>query len=194
MNNFIKLADGLDVSRVQHQLKLNEHLWVNIGHNVADPDGPGYPHRDAHSITLRLCKVLPDYKTNIASQKAMEDDIISFNQPQWHVFSELKKLLYPLVEIVGGTFIGRIVIIGLDAGKTIESHFDKGFTTDFYQRYHIVINGPKDCLFICGQDEDQEQVEMETGSIWWFDSHKQHSVVNNGTERRISVACDIASL
>lgn len=194
MNNFQKLADGINVLPLAHQVHMHGHLFSDLSETCKDPEHPGYSHREASSIMVRYPRIPEDVLTNPESLRRAQDDLFARAHPGWHLFSHLRPLLYGLMQMVGGVHIGGIGIVKLKPGAQIYPHYDTGLMTDFYQRYHIVLAGPHDCWFVCGEDADEERVEQLTGEVWWFDSHKRHSVTNQSKHDRISVSIDISSL
>lgn len=194
MQNFRRLAAGVNVLPLANQVHLHRHMFTDLSERCNDPTHPGYSHREAHSILVRYPHIPEDAATNPESARRAMDDLFARAHPGWHIFSALRPLLYGLMEAVGGVHIGGIGIVKLLPGAQIYPHYDTGLMTDFYQRYHIVLAGPQDCWFICGELEDEERVEQLTGEVWWFDSHKRHAVVNQSKEERISVSIDISSL
>ena len=185
--NFRLLASGINILPLADQVHRHRHMFVDLAEQ-------GKTHREAHLITVRYPDIPADANTNPEAFQRMSDDLFAKPHPGWHVFSQLKPLLYGLFELVEGTHIGGIGIIRLDPGKKIYPHYDTGLSTDFYSRYHIVIHGPPECWFVCGEGADEERVAMASGEIWSFDSKKLHSVVNESNEPRISVSVDLSSL
>jgi len=83
--------------------------------------------------------------------------------------------------------IGRIIIASLRPNGKIADHIDEGNYALNHDRYHIVVQTNPSVIFRC----DDEEVNMEEGSIWWFDNKKVHSVKNNGTIHRIHIIIDV---
>lgn len=195
MNNFLKLAQGVDVDPLLHQMNLSKNLvnFIALSGAGADPSHPGYSHREAAAIIVRYADIPEDIVTNPESYKRASDDLFAKPKPPWYVLSCLRPLVYQLFAAVGGVHLGGIGIMRLDPGAQIYPHYDTGLMTDFYRRYHIVLAGPYDCWFICGEEDDEERVEQLTGEAWWFDSHKKHAVINQSNEPRISISIDISS-
>lgn len=194
MRNFIKLADGQDVSSLKAQVAAHQDLFIDLSQRNPKKGDAGYSHRHGHLITVRYPRIPPDAATNPESGKKMLDDLFAINYEPWHIFTELKPHLYRLMMAVEGTHIGGIGIIKLPAGKKIDRHYDTGLATEFYKRFHLVLDGPAECWFTCGKGKDEERVAMRDGEVWWFNSQKLHSVYNNDTVDRISVSIDIGTM
>lgn len=187
MRNFRLLASGINILALADQVHRHRHMFVDLS-------AGGKTHREAHLITVRYPEIPADALTNPEARKRMSDDLFAKPHPGWHVFSALKPLLYGLVQLVEGTHIGGIGIVRLDPGKRIYPHYDEGIATQFYERYHLVIAGPAECWFVCGEGDDEERCAMPTGTVYWFDSRKKHAVENLSDEPRISVSIDVSSL
>ena len=192
--NFHKLAEGVDVSHLKAQVAQHQHLFVDLSRGDLKKGTVGWTHRQAQLLMLRYPKIPPDADSNPESMKRLLDDLVAINHEPWYLFTELKPLLYRLMMAVDGTHIGGIGIVKLPAGKKIEKHVDTGLSTDFYKRFHIVLDGPPECWFTCGKGKDEERVAMRDGEVWWFNAKKPHSVLNNDTVDRISISIDIGTM
>lgn len=192
MQNFHLLATGVPVGPLAYQVAMNEGLFVDLSDVCADPAHLGHAHREVQSIIVRYADIPEDVATNPEARARASDDLFAKPHPAWYVLSHLRPLVYSLMQLVGGTHIGGIGIAKLAPGAQIYPHYDTGAMTDFYERFHIVVQGPAECWFVCGEGDDEERVEQLTGEVWWFDSKKLHAVVNNSNETRISISVDIA--
>jgi Aspartyl/Asparaginyl beta-hydroxylase len=192
--NFARVAEGLDVSRLQAQVAEHQHLFVDLSRGQLKKGDVGYSHRHGQIIIVRYPKIPQDADSNPDSRKQLLDDLFSVNHEPWYVLTELRPFLYRLMMAVEGTHIGGIGVIKLPAGKKIDRHYDTGLATDFYNRFHLVLSGPAECWFTCGKGKDEERVAMRDGEVWWFNSKKLHSVFNNDSVDRISVSIDIGTM
>lgn len=183
MQNFFQLAEGLDVSMLALAVRQNKRKFVKLPADM-QPGQLGYTHRAAQLILLRMTLVRGDLH-DPAMLEAAKHEHVAQNTPEWGLFPELWPHLYLLMTALRGTMLGRVGIAMIPAGKEIESHNDGD--DDFYQRYHLMINGaPKNWAY-CGG----EKVEMLTGQVWWFDATKEHCFKNESVEPRIYVTLDI---
>lgn len=187
LKNFMKLGVGWDVSAVHQQICQYDHLFQGVPKDVA-PGDLGYTHRDAELILLRYAEIPKDVLTNPAQVAAVADDLFPKPYPAWDLFTSVHPLVYELMRRIHGTHLGGIAIVKLPPAGVIESHVDTGRAVEYFRRHHIVINGPKNCWFTCGN----EQVEQLTGDVWWFSAQLLHSVKNQSHETRISISIDIA--
>lgn len=145
---------------------------------------PGSAHTDASDIWLRfndLSLYTPDqyYK--------MFDDLECVDY--FHI-PEANKLISDLMEKVNGTKLGRVIITKLPSGGRITPHIDEGAYANYYDRYHIIINNKPGSIFRCGD----ETITMENGDIYWFDTSKEHEVINDSNEDRLTLIVDIYGL
>lgn len=183
--NFLKIASGWNMCALMEQVHAQQHLFKRPA-----PDGVGSTHKDAGLILLRYPHIPEDIQTNPEAVKDLSNNLLATKLPAWDNFSALYPYIYRLMELVEGTHLGGVAIVQLPPGGKIAAHHDTGLMTDYYNRYHIVINGPKGCWFHCGE----EKVEHLTGEAWWFNCKELHAVTNDSTVTRVSVSIDISSL
>jgi hypothetical protein len=189
LRNFRKLAE-LDVSAFKERLILEDRLFSEANSGLKEGD-LGYSHKDTNIILCRYAPMAPDIATNVEEQKKTKDNLFAVDYDARRAFNDvLDPLIYRLMWLLKATHLGGIGIIRLPAGKKIEPHYDLGLSAQFYDRFHITINGPEECLFICGEGDDEERVAMRDGEVWWFDARKLHFVENNSSKDRVSISCD----
>lgn len=88
---------------------------------------------------------------------------------------------------VAGERLGRVMINRLKAGGQVYPHADTPDHAQYWDRYHAVLKSGPGCNFRCGD----EMVNMETGSVWWFQNALEHEVLNNSADDRIHLIIDI---
>ena len=89
--------------------------------------------------------------------------------------------------LVKGERLGRVMINKIAAGGRIYPHEDTPEHTDYYTRFHIVLQSSAGCILKAGD----EQLEMRTGDVFWFNNKLTHEVINNSGQDRISMVVDI---
>lgn len=190
LRNFQKIAD-FDVAAFKERLVLLDHLFSEANPGLK-PGELGYSHKDTNIIMCRYAPMAPDIATNVKEQENTKNNLFAVDYEGRGAFMDvLDPLIYKLFTLIKGTHLGGIGIIRLPAGRKIEKHYDLGLSAQFYQRFHITIHGPEECLFICGEGEDEERVAMRDGEVWWFACKKLHSVINGSDRDRVSISCDI---
>ena len=90
-----------------------------------------------------------------------------------------------LMEELGGVW-GRSRLMGLAPGAIVPSHVDIHYYWQTHVRIHIPVITNPGVRFQCGDDE----VHMEPGEAWIFDSFRLHEVRNEGTEKRVHLVLD----
>jgi hypothetical protein len=98
-----------------------------------------------------------------------------------------RRLIFDLMAKVDGERLGRCMINKLRCGGRIYPHADTPVHADYWDRYHFVLASTPGVNFRCGE----ETVTMPTGQVWWFENALEHEVVNNGSDERIHLICDI---
>lgn len=177
MRNFLKIADGVDALPVLHALALNEDLWNAHSLRTLYPVSP---HHEADDILLWFNDLDQD-PAKIADDKA----VIPF--PAWDRLPQVRPIIFDLMRRVEGVQLGRVMITRLKPGGQIYPHEDAGAPAEFYSRYQVALQSAPGCLFHCGD----ETAYFAPGSVWYFNNQKTHSVVNNGSDERIVLICDV---
>ena len=99
----------------------------------------------------------------------------------------LRRLPYvmSLMEELGGVW-GRSRLMGLAPGAVVPGHVDIHYYWQTHVRIHVPVITNPGVRFTCGGDE----VHMQPGETWIFDSFRLHEVRNEGTEKRIHLVLD----
>lgn len=176
MNNFQKLAQGLNVAPLLNAIMRSPELWDR---DALRTTYPGTPHSQVGDIWLRF--------NDISDPNKVIDDIECINYPAWYDLPQARDIVFGLMRTVEGERLGRVLITRLRPGDKIDPHCDEGAPATYYDRYHVVLNSAPGCLFRAGQ----EMVNMATGEVWWFDNTLEHEVVNNSVDDRIHMIVDI---
>lgn len=99
----------------------------------------------------------------------------------------LRRLPYvmSLMEELGGVW-GRSRLMGLAPGAVVPGHVDIHYYWQTHVRIHIPVITNPGVRFACGGDE----VHMQPGESWIFDSFRLHEVHNEGKAKRIHLVLD----
>jgi len=178
MKNFQQIAANVDVMPLLHAIQRKPHLW---NANTIRTRYPQSPHHAAEDIILRFNDIPDDDITKVVNDKEC------LNYPALAELPQARPILFDLMRRVEGEQLGRVVITKLMPGKTIALHRDEGAPAEYYERYHVMLQNYPGSNFTCGD----ETVFMRSGDVWWFDNCKEHSVVNNGSDARITMIVDI---
>ena len=175
MRNFQLLHQGLDIVPAMNQL-IRSGNWNQNTLRTTHEDSP---HQQVDDIWLRFNEVDDE-------SKVVNDDE-SINYPSMWLLTEARKMVFWLFGRVEGERLGRCLITRLCPGEKIALHADMGSPAEYYERYHIVLQGLAGSVFKCGD----ESVQMRTGEVWWFDNIQEHEVINNSADDRIHLIVDI---
>ena len=182
MRNFYRLLDGLDTGPVLHALQAQPNLWNGIKTRTSDYVTA---HSEVEDIVLRFASGADE---GVPELDRLRHELIMAEMPAWKCLPQVRPLIFGLMRQVEGECLGRVFISRLAPGKKILPHTDKvGAYSDFYRRYHIVLQGHPGSVFHCAD----ETVQMLTGEIWTFNHMFDHSVVNNSATDRIHLIADI---
>lgn len=172
MRYFFKLLDNVVVLSLMNDIARQPGLW-NLDKTRTAFEGT--PHAQVDDILLRFGK--PDGNDLEAADSAL-----------MMTLPKAKQLALNVMQIVGGSRLGRVVVTKLEPGKKILPHADlKGDYSKYYTRYHLVLLGLPGSLFTCGD----ETVNMRTGELWWADFKQEHSVSNNSGDDRVHFLVDV---
>lgn len=178
MQNFQRLAVGIDVMPAMHALIRNPGLW---NENTLRTTFENTPHAEVDDIWLRF---------NLVDGRPISqigDDLEAVNCPAWNVVP-VKAIILDLMRRIEAVRLGRVLITKLAPGKRILPHADVlGDYAAYYNRYHIVLQGLPGSIFRAGN----ESVCMQTGECWWFNAHAEHEVVNNSADDRVHMLVDV---
>lgn len=172
MRYFYCLTAGINITPIMTDIARCPDLW--------DADNlrttfEGTPHKDVSDILLRFGS--PD-----------GDDLEARDLEAMRMVRSGKKTALDVMNLVGGSRLGRVVITRTPPGKRILPHRDVlGKYANYYTRYHLVLHGLPGSLFTCGD----ETVNMKTGELWWFNAAAEHSVINNSADDRIHMLIDV---
>jgi hypothetical protein len=178
MRNFLKLAEGLDVMPLIHAIQRQPELW---NQNELRRTHLGSAHAQVDDIWLRFNEVKQD------KVEAVIDEHESVFYPAWFKLPQAHIMIFDLMRRVEGIRLGRVLITRLAPGKTITPHVDGGTHAEYYERYHIILQNHPGSIFRAGD----EALCMKAGDCWWFDNGKEHEVINNSADDRLTLIIDV---
>lgn len=181
--NFKFLHAGIDTT--PHIYELGDNKWLSDTYLRDYPQGP---FGDTESVIMRFPprsvveteEALKEYQMNI-------DQHENVWQPIANELPQLKNLAMWLMNAVGGTRLGRVLINKVKPDGHIYAHADTPVHALYWSRFHIVLYAKPGNDFHCGD----EMVNMETGEIWYFRNDLIHEVINNSNDVRIHMVIDI---
>lgn len=180
MENFQRLAAGLDVAPLLEALCRQSELWSQI---VARQLTPGSPHRDTETIFLRWSEKL--------SVDTVFTDLKAVDYPAFDKLPEARALVTQVLNTIEADALARVILVKLKPGGVITPHSDEGPYADCYERFHLAVTGNPACWFsVALSAHAAEQVCMQPGELWWFNHKREHVYVNSGDTDRIHLIVD----
>lgn len=187
MQNF-HIISKADVNQLMLNIKRHPELWKD---DTFLRDYPQGPFGEIESIMLRFPEKrvfeqeeeLEKYKAN----QSQFDQHESIDYPAFDILTEARQMVFSLMALVQGERLGRVMINKISAGGRIYPHADTPEHANYYTRFHIVLQSGAGCYIRC----EDEQMEMKTGDVFWFNNKLEHEVVNNSCDDRISMVIDI---
>ena len=175
--NFERLQTGIDVAPIRDALAACPTLWRMI---TARQDYPGSAHRDTQCIFIRG----PEAFTPEAYQGTVT--AIDYPAAATPLGVAVQAILGPLLEALGVSELGYVLVVSLKAGGVIDEHVDEGAYAEHYERFHLAITGePSAALIVNG-----ERQHFAPGELWRFDHRSSHWAENPGATDRIHVIFD----
>ena len=110
----------------------------------------------------------------------------SRDQPAYSQLPEARAIVMNVFAAVAGERLGRVMINRIAPGGVIYPHADTKEHTDYYSRYHVVLQSEPGVIFRCGD----EKAEWETGAVFWFRNSLEHEVINESRTDRIHLVID----
>lgn len=178
MKNFMKIAD-VDVMPLRLALLQHPELW---NQNAVRKVAPGTPHAAMSDIWVRYNDDTECRKTGDYSKFNDAHDPIWY--PAYYALPQLRPLIFWLMSRVEATRLGGVLITKIPPGGRIAPHADKGWHVEHYNtKLYVVLQANPQCV---NRVED-ESVLMQAGEVWFFDNTKEHEVVNDGDDDRITL-------
>ncbi|SRR6266702_6036813 len=171
MQNFHRLAVGINVEGVKLQLHLHPELW-NMHQDRKN--APGSPHAGMSDIWVRW-----------REKERGELPFMPAWLPAWHSLAALRPIVFGLMSAVNATFLGGVLITRIPPGGVILPHNDRGTWHAEYMnvKLYVPIASNSSCVNVC----ESETVVMGEGEAWYFDNLREHSVENHGDTERITL-------
>ncbi|WP_332605481.1 aspartyl/asparaginyl beta-hydroxylase domain-containing protein [Acinetobacter sp. ESBL14] len=187
MNNFHILTTA-DTNPLMLNIKRHPELWKEDTYLRDYPQGP---FGEIDSIMLRFPeKRVFEQEEDLEKYKRGEgqfDQHESIDYPAFSVLTEARQIVFGLMALVQGERLGRVMINRIQPGGRIYPHADTPEHTDYYTRFHIVLQSAAGCILRAGD----EQLNMKTGDVFWFNNKLEHEVINNSAIDRLSMVVDI---
>lgn len=185
MRNFLRLAQSIDVTPLLLAIQRRPDLWKEDTYLRDYPQGP---FNQIESIMLRFpVKSVHETEEELRKHLSTYDQHENVDYPAYAVLAEARPIVMALMTRVGGERLGRVMINKIAPGGVIYPHRDTPAHTEYYSRFHIVLQSQAGVVFRAGD----EQVYMATGEAWWFDNKEEHEVINNSADDRIHMIVDI---
>jgi quercetin dioxygenase-like cupin family protein len=179
MKNFLRLACNINMTPLMVQIQRQPDLWKADTYLRDYPQGP---FEDVQTIFLRFP---PASVTELERSQKDQHECV-WMDGLLHL-PAARSLIFSLMQTVEGERLGRVMMNKIRPGGRIFPHADTPAHADYWDRFHYVVKGLPGVKFRCGEEE----VNMTTGEVWWFQNAIEHEVVNNSADDRIHLIIDI---
>ena len=185
MKNFTRLSVGLDVTPLLLAIKRRPELWKEDTYLRDYAQGP---FAQIESIMLRFpVKTVHETEEELKSHISKYDQHENIDYPPYKLLTEARPIVNNVFHYVSGERLGRVMINKIAPGGVIYPHRDTPSHTDYYTRFHVVLQSQPGVMFRAGS----EKVYMAMGEVWWFDNSEEHEVINNSADDRIHMVIDV---
>lgn len=179
MQNFLKIASGINILPLQLELMRNQHLF---GEHKQRADSYGSPHSGMEDIWVRYNAI-----ENFGPSFNDEHDSIWY--PAYNDLPALRPIIFGLMSQVQGERLGGVLITKLPPGGEILPHIDRGWHAEYYDKYFIPVQNDAGAIF----GFEDGVIEPSSGEIYWFSNKNLHWVKNDSKRDRISLIVCIKS-
>lgn len=170
------LPRTFDVSRLVSQIDANPSVWDGYKARTA---AYGTPHGGVSDIWVRY-----------NAWKNFNGDMADFNGPhssEWYPVVEhipaVIRLCLDVLEYVGDTELGGVLITRVPPGGEVKPHVDGGWHAGHYRKHAVQLRGnQKQGFFFVGHE-----VRAEPGQVYAFDNSKVHFVKNESDSDRMTL-------
>lgn len=180
--NFLKIADGLDVAALRLSLVRQPELF---GLRTQRADVYGSPHTQMTDIWVRYNA--PEHLAQGPVAFNGEHDSVWY--PEAAAIPEVRPVVFELMRRVEGERLGGVLITKIPPGGGIAPHVDGGWHAGYYDKYFVPIQNEPGAVF---GFEDGE-IRATPGEVYWFNNSRPHWVKNDSTRDRIAMIVCIRS-
>jgi len=171
------LKTGINVSKVVEQLKKYPQDWdhqKNIK-NAGSLVDRGFADLPVSALQL----IIGGVKTK---EDFVGDSEINIKTPAYEHHREIRKIIR---KHFGNRELHRCGFLSLPIDEYVGAHIDEGTYYLTRDRYHLSILGKYH--YFCGT----ENMEIEPGTLFWFNNKLPHGAVNISDETRITFVFDM---
>ncbi len=177
MKNFLKIAEGLDVMPLLLSIQRQPDLWDR--HTIRK-EAPGTPHAGMSDIWVRYNDIAAyddgDFRT-------FNDEHFPIWYPAYYQLPEIRPIIFGLMSRVEGEHLGGVLITKIPPRGQIERHADDGWHVNYYDKFYVSLKSDPGANFYC----EDEVICPKAGDVYWFDNTKEHWVVNDSNEDRMTL-------
>lgn len=179
--NIQLLHRGIDPIPLLKQIQAQPELFDE---HKERQETPGSPHVDTQTIFLRWCQ----------SQTIMAafTEIPAIDYPAYAKLPEARPIVEKVLEIVGATELGRVIIPALKGGGIIFKHSDEGAYADHYERFHVCLQAARGNVMTVELEPGVtfEGIDPYPGDVFWFNHKANHMCVNSTKAFRLHMIID----
>lgn len=176
MKNLIVIEQNIDVSNILAELEASPELW-NL--YTGRTDDPNSPHNRIADIWLRFAD-----KSLYApcDHDRMSDPHESIWYSAIDKLPSVKNLVMEFAGRLQSERLGGVIITRLPAGTTISPHVDDDWHSQYYKKFHVLLQGKGSIIY-----SGDEHLVPKAGEMFYLNDKEIHGVVNASGEDRIAL-------
>ena len=178
MTNFLKIAEGIDVTPLRMALARQPELFGKYGERQY---APGTPHGGMTDIWVRYNDRRPFDESGDFSK--INDEHESVWYPESAKIPEVMPIIFGLMTHVRAERLGGVLITKIPPGGEIKPHIDGGWHAAKYEKFYVAVQNEPAAVFGCPDGE----IHAKAGDAWWFRNDVEHWVANNSRSDRIAM-------
>jgi hypothetical protein len=185
MNNFHKLASGVDVITVAHAITRRPYLWEAGAFAQGGPLG---------EIWLRYSN--PARVEETGKIESLDAELECVDLPEFSLVPQARKVVFDLMQRIEGERLGRVTVLRLPRGGSFE--YEAGEQTpyaEYYTPYMVCLSGVTasrqggmSCAYLEMGDDNWG---MMTGDVFWFDHRSPYKIVNESPDDLLLMRIDV---
>jgi hypothetical protein len=182
MRRFHRICEGLNVAPAMNQIEAHPELWGQ--HKQRTYEGGAFSECPDIWVRYRDPAELKSPADYLAPHAAIF-------YPSWDILTELHQLVFAMMYLVHGIYLGGILITKKPPGAVIKEHSDIGswHAETMDAKAFITLNGGDGCTFQC----DGDRQDFSLGEAWTFNNLLPHSVENKSDEETVTLIVSMRS-
>jgi len=184
---FNKIAFDMNVMPLQVALRRMPRLFGKYNDRCVGDS----PHRESSDLWIRYNKRESVDACNqpLTADHPANEPHRSVWYPAYYQLPQLRPIIFDLMTLVEGEELGTVLMVKLEAGKTIYTHCDGGWAAGYYEKYFVPVQIAPGSVF----NFPDGSFNAQLGDVYWFDNSIPHNYENQSNQDTIMLIVAIRS-